>query len=298
MIKRLVKRLLPAAVADRLGRSNRTSSIVRRVPYENVYFCCTWKTASQWLHLIFLDPLVFRYSGLEVFPFEPWLEGFARRAFPQSTPRWEVETRLYQGCRMEIVLPQRMIASTLYVGYETYASIPKPPRYRSFFVLRDPRDVVVSAYFSILKSHSLNPNVERLRPELERRSQADGLHYTVDLLDQLGLFAAQRSWCEHVASDPCVQIFRYEDLAEDDRLFLSRLFDWLGIMIPAREFDALCERHAFGRHANGREPGQENASSHYRKGVAGDWRNYFDENLKTQFMSVTGALVQKLGYEP
>jgi Sulfotransferase domain len=35
---------------------------------------------------------------------------------------------------------------------------------------------------------------------------------------------------------------------------------------------------------------------HYRKGVAGDWQNYFDSSLRRHFREVTGDLLDVLGY--
>jgi hypothetical protein len=41
---------------------------------------------------------------------------------------------------------------------------------------------------------------------------------------------------------------------------------------------------------------RHHAHDHYRKGVAGDWRNYFDPPLRAYFREVTGDLLDALGY--
>ncbi|MEO1006544.1 MAG: sulfotransferase domain-containing protein, partial [Cyanobacteria bacterium J06638_38] len=40
----------------------------------------------------------------------------------------------------------------------------------------------------------------------------------------------------------------------------------------------------------------ENIKSHYRKGISGDWKNYFDNSTLNHFQQVTGNLVETLGY--
>jgi hypothetical protein len=37
--------------------------------------------------------------------------------------------------------------------------------------------------------------------------------------------------------------------------------------------------------------------SHRRKGIVGDWRNYFTEELKVQFKALYGNVLIETGYE-
>jgi hypothetical protein len=53
---------------------------------------------------------------------------------------------------------------------------------------------------------------------------------------------------------------------------------------------------SFERLSGGRRPGEENASSHFRKGVAGDWAAHFDGEALARFETEAGALLQELGY--
>ena len=46
-----------------------------------------------------------------------------------------------------------------------------------------------------------------------------------------------------------------------------------------------------------REAGEENSSSFFRKGVAGDWRTVFTERDKAVFKEEAGDLLVELGYE-
>jgi hypothetical protein len=56
-------------------------------------------------------------------------------------------------------------------------------------------------------------------------------------------------------------------------------------------------RHSFEKLSGGREPGQEDVKSHYRKGVHGDWRNHFTPAITRRFKALYGDLLVVGGYE-
>jgi lipopolysaccharide transport system ATP-binding protein len=47
----------------------------------------------------------------------------------------------------------------------------------------------------------------------------------------------------------------------------------------------------------GRKPGEEDVTSHYRKGVSGDWQNHFTDNIKAAFKEKFGQILIDTGYE-
>ncbi|HUW09082.1 MAG TPA: sulfotransferase domain-containing protein, partial [Anaerolineae bacterium] len=69
------------------------------------------------------------------------------------------------------------------------------------------------------------------------------------------------------------------------------------IAIPDRVLHSVLEAHSFRVLAGGRQPGEEDTASHYRKGIAGDWRNHFTDAHVERFKAVSNDLVTLLGYE-
>jgi Sulfotransferase domain len=264
------------SVTRPVWRFYRSLRIKQRSPFDNIYHCCTQKTASQWFRGIFADPVFTDYTGLESIPF--------------------IDLGL-RGTRFERPFPLCSVVTHLYIDYPTYQAIPKPGRYRAFFVMRDPRDAVISWYFSARYSHALLAPIPEMRLALQDMDLHAGLKYIIDRLEEYGSFAAQRSWLD-ASVDVDVQLFRYEDLARDNREFLHRLLDYLEVPLPAGAFEALYNRHNFARLALGREQGTEDINSHYRKGIVGDWRNHFDDEVTRHFRRVTGDTLERLGYEP
>jgi hypothetical protein len=246
-----------------------TVPVVARCEYVNIYHCAVRKTASQWIKAILSDPIVYRYSGL-----------------PTYDPR-------YWEWRDPRVCPPHRIALSLFFSYQRFEAIPKPDRYRAFFVLRDPRDLVVSSYFSTRDSHSPMGDVLQVRKELRDRSRKDGLLYLIDHLAKKGTFKALGSWAAAPANE-AVRLFRYEDLTGPGQADeVGRLLRHCGIIVPPDELATLLARYSFSRMNDRQSAG---SVSHYRKGEAGDWCNHFDDDVQEAFARATGDLVERLGY--
>lgn len=197
-------------------------------------------------------------------------------------------------------------------------------------VIRDPRDIIVSAYFSHLKTHRLLS--DEMADERERLSK---------LSKEEGLIAEMSGISERTLRDldawqygklPGVLEFKMEEFtvhhAEEFPRVLEH-FGWFqkgsgdplgsrfwalanrahrhskGWTLLRRRQRAMTEgglrrildRLSFRKLSGGRKPGQENASSHYRKGKAGDWQNHFTPEVTAAFKEKYPGLVTKLGYE-
>jgi hypothetical protein len=248
------------------------NSVRRYSRFDNIYYCCTQKTASQWIRKILENSLTYRYTGLGVSRYNAL--GLKEAAINQP-------------------FPLRTIVTTLYIDYPTYRSIPKPRSHEAFFVLRDPRDCVVSWYYSMKNTHPTDshPIISQTRSALQTLDKQAGMRYVIDQFENLGFFAAQRSW-----TGKEVRLFRYEDLAEDSIAFVKALFHHLEIDMPERQIVRMCDTLSF-RNRTGRPQGLEDVHHHLRKGVAGDWVANFDATTLDHFYARTGDLVSDLGYQ-
>jgi len=256
-------------------RSYNRMKAIKKSRYDNIYHCCTQKTGSQWFRNVFEDEIFFKYTGLEAIAY-----------FKLGLRYANLSNRF----------PKHTLLVHLYIDYPTFDAILKPENYKAFFILRDPRDAVVSWYYSAKFSHILTDPIPQMRHDLLQLGFKDGMKYVIDRLEEFGSFAAQRSWVQAKHSKN-IAILRYEDFADDNKKFLKRLIQFLDIEIPEAEIDVLYKKYAFKNMANGRKHGEEDKFSHYRKGVAGDWQNYFDKEIMAHFRSVTNDTLEVLGYQ-
>lgn len=243
-----------------------TVPVNTRSAFDNVYHCAARKTASQWIKALFSDPIVYRHSGLL-----PYVPRYYKWQHPEPPPRGRV-------------------ALSMFLSYKKFETIPKPDTWRAFFVYRDPRDMVVSNYFSTLKTHGPMGDIPQLRRELTGKPEKDGLIHLIGHLNAKGTFRALRSWAT-AAEDERIALFRYEDLTgERQGEQLDRLLRHCGIVVPPDDLVTLRDRYSFDRMRG------TQAVSHYRKGTAGDWQNHFDDDIYQAFATATGNLIELLGY--
>lgn len=278
--RNLVPNRVKAAFAENRVRLTR---VTRRSELRNVYHCCVHKTGSQWVRKVLADPAVYRVTGLRTYAYAPRMPGGR-------------ESRSYPDRRFDRPFPANTVVSPLYIPYANLVELPKPEPWRALFVGRDPRDVVVSWYFSSAKSHPTrdNPGLQRARGELAALDLEEGLVFTIRRLESHGLFAALGSWAG--VDDPRVLLVRYEDLVgADAETAWGRVFDHCDVALGPAERRALLARYSFEA-LSGRQRGQEDQGSKLRKGVAGDWRNHFTPAVESVFAEVTGDLVSRLGY--
>lgn len=200
--------------------------------------------------------------------------------------------------------------------------------YRGFHVIRDPRDIVVSGYFSHLYSHPITEhNSEWMDAWRQQLAAAPSLEkgLLLELDFEAENLANLRSWDY---TNPNVLELRYESLIIDPLATFTQAFAFWGLSIPRLGLPTLATMviqrrqrwnsglpmpqrrclpqpllkrivsfNAFERKAGGRAQGEEDAHHHYRKGVAGDWRNYFTPQVAAAFKDRYGDLLIGLGYE-
>ncbi len=182
----------------------------------------------------------------------------------------------------------------LYVNSDVDVFRSVPNEARGFHVIRDPRDVLVSDYFSRKNSHAvLNEWHREMREYLRSHSKEEGLTY---LMEEPSFYQQVEGW--EIGSRVNILDVKYEDLLEDEYGEFKSILDHLGIAIPPARLRKIVRKCSFESLSGGRQPGQEDKAHHYRKGVAGDWRNHMpvDGEVYKEFVKRWGDLTERLGY--
>lgn len=166
---------------------------------------------------------------------------------------------------------------------------------RAFHVIRDPRDLAVSAYFSHKISHPEDEWLEAQRKLLNQVNIEEGMQASIDFRSK-----QFRRMAEWNYANPDIYEVRFERLIEEPLAQFSRIFEFMSLL-PDRLSPAALQRTIeyldFRRMSDGRKKGVEKVDHHYRSGTPGDWRRYFSESNKRYFKQMYGELLISLGYE-
>jgi hypothetical protein len=245
---------------------------------KTIYHCCIQKTASQWFRQVLNDPLIWRSNKLLHYsPSENFI-----------TEDDEILKKLNN-------LPTGVIASPLYIRFPDFFAMKKPGAYKAFFVSRDPRDLIVSNYFSLKYSHKLyHPYIIEMRKKLNSMSLNDGV---ADIISSstAGIKKTIEGWTNQDSDN--IRLVKYEDIfgVHQQKVFAD-LMKHCDINLSDSVIKLILKKYSF-KNMTGRAQGSEDVKSHYRKGIAGDWKNYFTDGHKELFKSLCGDLLIKSGYE-
>lgn len=107
-----------------------------------------------------------------------------------------------------------------------------------------------------------------------------------------------KTYFEYADSYPeQVKIVRYEDLKTKAVDTLRGIFSFLRVDTDEQVIKKCIERNTFERHSGGRKPGSENNEEFFRKGIVGDWKNYFSPANVEVFKKYGGESLILAGYE-
>ena len=167
---------------------------------------------------------------------------------------------------------------------------------RGVHVVRDPRDLLVSAYFSHRNSHPTEgwPELEELRPHLNSVDIETGLLLEMEFCS--GVLDDMASW---PSDPPGILRLTFERMIEHEQSAFREICEHLGLgaILEDEALSEIVTRWSFESLTGGRKRGVEDPSHHFRKGVAGDWRNHFTPAVTWAFKNRYNHLLQHFGYE-
>ncbi|HIJ63689.1 MAG TPA: sulfotransferase [Rhodospirillaceae bacterium] len=160
------------------------------------------------------------------------------------------------------------------------------PKAKFIHIVRDGRDSTVSAWF-----HN-----QRTSPEWLQQNYSSLDAFAAASADEWGkeMSLATEFATSHPAS--CFTL-RYEDLLERPEALLKDILRFLGVKATAAQISACCAGTSFINLTNGRQSGQEDRGSFFRKGTSGDWLNHFTPAMNDVFRDKAGRWLEHFGYE-
>lgn len=149
---------------------------------------------------------------------------------------------------------------------------------KKIFLVRDPRDAIVSEYFSVAYSHSLpkasDSNEGGAREDILRRRD-ESKFQEVDEYVLKNAAHMNRTIMDYVNSlsvdDPNLKIYRYEDVITQKRPWIKDMAQFLALDLPESLLENLLQRHDV-------IPSKETSNKFIRKALPGDHK----EKLKPE----------------
>ena len=167
---------------------------------------------------------------------------------------------------------------------------------KAFHVVRDPRDLIISAYYSHLYSHPDDwPRIRLFRKQLKMLSKEDGLLREIEY--SLMNYHHLLTW-DYTTSN--IKEVKFEDMITHPLETWAAILSHLGLYpetLTHKKLEDIITKYSFKKMSGGRARGENKSTHHFRKGIAGDWRNHFNSRHIKYFKQLYNPILLKLGYE-
>lgn len=152
------------------------------------------------------------------------------------------------------------------------------PGARMIHIIRDPRDGAVSAF-------------TRFRPRLPKELTRPQ-YVAVYAKDWAKRISAARS----AAANQTYTEIRYEDLHANTPARAAEIFRFIGVSDDPSDVEIATTASSFERLSGGRKQGEADATSHYRRGEVGGWRDDLTPEEVELAEKNAGEMMAALGY--
>lgn len=162
-----------------------------------------------------------------------------------------------------------------YIGFRALPDfLPKSDLFhhrKKILLVRDPRDTIVSGYFSIAYSHQVpdanTQNVEGLRENMLRKREITKSQLIDDYaLENAAKLHSTLSKYLQILDLPNLKIYRYEDVVMNKSPWIKSMADFLELDLPDKLLNRILKRIDI-------LPEQEQPNEHVRRVIPGDHQN-------------------------
>jgi hypothetical protein len=198
----------------------------------------------------------------------------------------ESQSRQFYGKNRDTIFRR---AGFLYGPFREPVDVPDIGQFRILMVLRDPRDVLTSNYYSKAYSHAppAEPSARKVYLEARERVAAMGIdEYVLEIADPYKKIYA--SYCEVIRRNPGTKILTYEALVNDPESWFLELTQFLGVEAEFGSFRKLLGDAAAG---------QEDKRRHIRQRMPGDHSRKLKSSTIRDLNALFGEELRILGYE-
>lgn len=188
----------------------------------------------------------------------------------------------------------------IFLEYGSQVQPSKLPYFLGSHMIRDPRDIVISAYFYHLWTKEEWANIPQ--SGLSGKTYKE---YLNSFNQEAGLLAEMEGISKEIIesmtqwdySNPYFFEIRYEDIIRDEETTFYQIFKHYGFHEEAIQIClSIASKFSF-KNKSKRKLGQVKGKSHLRSGQPKQWASMFTDTHKKRFKELFGNVLIKLGYE-
>ena len=279
-----VQLLLQGALRPRVNTPSLILLTVHKCASAYVAYHLARVAQSAGIIPIDFDTVVYEYTDSVIAPYVSlgFLEAFRGKRTALSEPvRQEIERRI----------PARGFFYGAIRATPFFHHLPHFDRFRAVLMMRDPRDVLTSLFFSVAFSHGVPTGAENVRQQFlaaRQKARQQGIdQYVLEFTPTY--LQTYTGYCREVLGRENALLVKYEDMIRDFRAWLEQVLTFWGLPTNTRTVARVVRDADFS-------VSLENPHSHKRQVQAGDHQRKLQPATIRKLDEAFGDVLDALGY--
>lgn len=235
---------------------------------KSIFICSGGRCGTHWVR-----PILAQLLDLDV--------GFDLKGYNPNKIPFKTEPGIIWKLKMK---EKREPGGCIYSGHMPITELlPIINLVNVIILIRDPRDMCVSAahYTPDSKKLSQEEFEYRFKRLLSQGSPNPDFHESyIESKDKIPHF-----------------LLKYEDMIHDDYGSIVKLLNSYSSQFEEEKLKYVLNKNSFKNLSNGREAGEGDNTAFYRKGIIGDWKNYFTDEMLKKYVDRHKNLLEEWGYK-
>lgn len=161
---------------------------------------------------------------------------------------------------------------------------------KKILLVRDPRDAIVSAYFSFAKSHRLPKSGQLLEDMVKSRQVLQSVaieDYTLSRASKVK--EAFNKYNQYLTKDSLLKIYRYEDIIFNKFEWIKSMSSFLNLSLEDRKIHKIAQN-------NDIIPDKEDVEQHIRKAKPGDHKEKLSSECISKLNEILVDILERYNY--